>query len=116
VYFDFLSSSKAIFLEKPSGALYSSGMNNSSSWWFFDLGRRLWLASEFILWPLKVVALLMEIAIGAIFLGAIGLVIAWWYHVIPDQYLVTFINALAGRGLAILREQDVYHIGMLSEQ
>lgn len=103
-----------VFLDFKSLGCDEIRMSNTSSWWFFDLGRRLWLGLEFLLWPLKVLALLIECAVGGVFLGAIAVVIAWWYNWIPDQDLIVFVNELGGRALTILQMQTVFHTtGML---
>jgi len=84
---------------------------DNSQWWLYNLGRRIWLAGQFILWPLQVIALLCEIALAGVFLGIILILIAWWKHMIPQADIVWFVDEVGKRGLSILKAQGVYHIG-----
>lgn len=80
----------------------------ANQWWLYNLGRRLWLAGELILYPLKIVALLLEIALGIGFIAVIVVVIAFWKGDIPQADIINFVNSVGSQGLSILKAQHVY--------
>lgn len=81
---------------------------DANQWWLYNLGRRLWLAGELILYPLKIIALLLEIALGiGVVLIIIG-IIAFWKGDIPQSDIINFVNGVGNQGLAILKAQHVY--------
>lgn len=83
--------------------------DDRGQWWGLNLGRRLWLAACVVLWPLQLIALLLEITLGCLVLGVVFLAIAWWQHWLPPAAVADFLHSLGTRILALLKAQGLYH-------
>ncbi len=72
---------------------------------FLNLIKKLKLVLDMIRWPFEMIALLMEIAIGSLFLIIVCLIAAWWTNMIPDAMVINVLNSTGARVLGILKSQ-----------